>query len=140
MPRRCSTTSISTSFPRRARPSAMSIASRRPLRSVRGRQARRIALVEAGIHRERAQPLEALAEEFRSLLRAAVEDKARPRKVGCFLSGGTDSSTVVGMLGQVSGARAAGIFHRFRRRGLRRNDVRPESPPVISMPIITSTT
>ena len=51
----------------------------------------------------RAQPLEALAEEFRSLLRAAVEDKAGRGKVGCFLSGGTDSSTVVGMLGQVSG-------------------------------------
>ena len=51
----------------------------------------------------RAQPLEALAEEFRSLLRAAVADKAGRGKVGCFLSGGTDSSTVVGMLGQVSG-------------------------------------
>jgi asparagine synthase (glutamine-hydrolysing) len=47
--------------------------------------------------------LSALAEEFRSVLRVAVQDKASHGKVGCFLSGGTDSSTVVGMLGQVSG-------------------------------------
>ena len=51
----------------------------------------------------RAQPLPALADEFRSLLRAAVADKADRGTVGCFLSGGTDSSTVVGMLREVSG-------------------------------------
>jgi asparagine synthase (glutamine-hydrolysing) len=51
----------------------------------------------------RAQPLDALGDEFRGLLRAAVEERANG-SVGCFLSGGTDSSTVVGMLGQVSGS------------------------------------
>ena len=51
----------------------------------------------------RAQSLSALGEEFRSVLRAAVQEKASRGRVGCFLSGGTDSSTVVGMLGQVGG-------------------------------------
>jgi asparagine synthase (glutamine-hydrolysing) len=52
---------------------------------------------------KRAQPLAALGEEFRSLLRTAVEERASRGRVGCFLSGGTDSSTVVGMLAKVSG-------------------------------------
>jgi asparagine synthase (glutamine-hydrolysing) len=51
----------------------------------------------------RGFPLGALGEEFRALLRTAVEDRASRGNVGCFLSGGTDSSTVVGMLGQVNG-------------------------------------
>jgi asparagine synthase (glutamine-hydrolysing) len=54
-------------------------------------------------HERSAQPLAALGEEFRSLLRESVRDRASGGSVGCFLSGGTDSSTVVGMLGLVDG-------------------------------------
>jgi asparagine synthase (glutamine-hydrolysing) len=46
------------------------------------------------------------AEEFRGLLRAGVAraiDGADPAAVGAFLSGGTDSSTVAGLLGEASG-------------------------------------
>jgi asparagine synthase (glutamine-hydrolysing) len=57
----------------------------------------------AEFNETRSHPLDALAEEFRGLLRTAVEEMARRGKVGCFLSGGTDSSTVVGMLREVSG-------------------------------------
>lgn len=47
-----------------------------------------------------------LRDEFRRLIRDAVEREAEGRRVGCFLSGGTDSSTVAGMLCQVLGTPA----------------------------------
>jgi len=48
---------------------------------------------------ERTRPsLDALREEFRSAVRSAVEREAQGAEVGAFLSGGTDSSTIVGML------------------------------------------
>jgi len=43
------------------------------------------------------------AEEFRGLVRSAVKGAMRSANVGAYLSGGTDSSTVAGMLGLVSG-------------------------------------
>jgi len=46
----------------------------------------------------------ALEEQFRSLLRTAVRRQAAADTPGAFLSGGTDSSTVAGMLGEVTGA------------------------------------
>jgi asparagine synthase (glutamine-hydrolysing) len=46
---------------------------------------------------------EELKAEFRMLLRNAVKIEAEDHNVGCFLSGGTDSSTVTGMLGAVTG-------------------------------------
>jgi asparagine synthase (glutamine-hydrolysing) len=52
------------------------------------------------------------AREFRELLRAGVAratDDTDPAQVGAFLSGGTDSSTVAGLLGEVSG-RAADTY------------------------------
>jgi len=45
-----------------------------------------------------------LKEEFRRLVRNAVERELSDRSAGCFLSGGTDSSTVAGMLGEVTKA------------------------------------
>ncbi len=45
----------------------------------------------------------ALADEFRALVRAAVAREAGAGQAGAFLSGGTDSSTVAGMLGAVAG-------------------------------------
>jgi asparagine synthase (glutamine-hydrolysing) len=47
-----------------------------------------------------------LREQFRDLLRRAVERASKGAAVGAFLSGGTDSSTVAGVLGEVSEGRA----------------------------------
>jgi asparagine synthase (glutamine-hydrolysing) len=49
----------------------------------------------------------ALRAEFRQLLRDAVTRQLDGSKPACFLSGGTDSSTVAGMIGEVSGRAAA---------------------------------
>lgn len=42
-------------------------------------------------------------DEFRQILRDTVKTQLDGREVGCFLSGGTDSSTVAGLLSEVSG-------------------------------------
>lgn len=56
---------------------------------------------------ERAgRPLAELEREFLSLTEASVRDAAEGAAAGAFLSGGTDSSTVSGMLGRASGAPA----------------------------------
>ena len=49
-------------------------------------------------------PLAARSEQFRELLRQSVAvEAAGPERLGCFLSGGTDSSTVAGMLCRIAG-------------------------------------
>jgi asparagine synthase (glutamine-hydrolysing) len=48
-----------------------------------------------------------LRAEFRHRLRDAVARQLDGGKPGCFLSGGTDSSTVAGMIGEASGQQAA---------------------------------
>lgn len=48
-----------------------------------------------------------LKDEFRGLLRGAVAAQLDGSKPACFLSGGTDSSTVAGMIGEVRGHPAA---------------------------------
>ena len=58
-----------------------------------------------------------LKEEFRSLLANAVKDEIEGKRVGCFLSGGTDSSTVAGMLSQVGGAPAETYSIGFEAEG-----------------------
>lgn len=65
----------------------------------------------------RAASLGELKEEFQTLLREAVNREAAGRKVGCFLSGGTDSSTVAGMLGLVTGQPAAAYSIGFEAEG-----------------------
>ncbi len=45
----------------------------------------------------------ALRDEFRDLLKQAVKSELDGGKPGCFLSGGTDSSTVAGVIGEVAG-------------------------------------
>lgn len=45
-----------------------------------------------------------LEREFLDIIRAGVVREAQGRKTACFLSGGTDSSTVTGMLAQAIGA------------------------------------
>ena len=43
------------------------------------------------------------ANDFAALLRQSIEREVTTPRIGAFLSGGTDSSTVVGLLGQVTG-------------------------------------
>lgn len=59
----------------------------------------------------------ALAEEFRSVLRRAVSAQLDGSKPACFLSGGTDSSTVAGMIGLASGGPAATYSIGFEAEG-----------------------
>lgn len=59
----------------------------------------------------------ALATEFRSLLKGAVAAQLDGGKAACFLSGGTDSSTVAGMIGEASGRPAATYSIGFEAEG-----------------------
>jgi asparagine synthase (glutamine-hydrolysing) len=49
------------------------------------------------------RPFAELKHEFLGVLRESVRQAAGQRPVGAFLSGGTDSSTIAGLLGEVSG-------------------------------------
>ncbi len=51
------------------------------------------------------EPFASLRDQFRQLLEESVKAQLHHGRVGCFLSGGTDSSTVAGMLGRVTGDR-----------------------------------
>jgi asparagine synthase (glutamine-hydrolysing) len=59
----------------------------------------------------------ALATEFRQHLRNAVAAQLDGSKPACFLSGGTDSSTVAGMISEASGGRAATYSIGFEAEG-----------------------
>jgi asparagine synthase (glutamine-hydrolysing) len=59
----------------------------------------------------------ALRDEFRGLLRDAVADALGTGKAACFLSGGTDSSTVAGMIGLARGAPGATYSIGFEAEG-----------------------
>ncbi|MEF8982929.1 asparagine synthetase B family protein [Thiohalorhabdus sp.] len=52
---------------------------------------------------DRRTPVAELQERFRTTVRNAVARSAQEGRVGAFLSGGTDSSTITGMLGEVTG-------------------------------------
>lgn len=58
-----------------------------------------------------------LRDEFRQLLQQATARQLDDGKAGCFLSGGTDSSTVAGMIGQVRGMPAATYSIGFQAEG-----------------------
>ncbi|MFT7774337.1 asparagine synthetase B family protein [Roseateles sp.] len=58
-----------------------------------------------------------LAEEFRGVLRNAVAGQLDGSKAACFLSGGTDSSTVAGMIGLVGERPAASYSIGFDAEG-----------------------
>ena len=67
---------------------------------------------------EVARPdFKALAGEFRQLLKGAVATQLDGGKAACFLSGGTDSSTVAGMIGEASGHPAATYSIGFEAEG-----------------------
>ena len=58
-----------------------------------------------------------LAEAFRRHVREAVAAQLDGSKPGCFLSGGTDSSTVAGMIGEACGRQAATYSIGFEAEG-----------------------
>jgi len=63
------------------------------------------------------QPFEKLRDEFRELLLQATARQLDDGKAACFLSGGTDSSTVAGMIGLASGMPAATYSIGFEAEG-----------------------
>lgn len=66
---------------------------------------------------DRSKDLHALKQRFVSLLRDAVAASSDGTTCGAFLSGGTDSSTVSGMLGRTSGAPARTFSIGFEAAG-----------------------
>ncbi len=66
---------------------------------------------------ERQPEFAGLAQQFRTVIRAAVERQLDGSKPACFLSGGTDSSTVAGMIGQACGKPAATYSIGFEAEG-----------------------
>ena len=73
-------------------------------------------VVEPGFRGNAPRTVRALARRISPLLRESVAAQVDGGRVGCFLSGGTDSSTVAGMLGSRHRRAGADIFDRFRRR------------------------
>ncbi|UCV26673.1 asparagine synthetase B family protein [Ferribacterium limneticum] len=65
----------------------------------------------------RNQPFEKLRDEFREILQQAAARQLDGGKAACFLSGGTDSSTVAGMIGLAHGAPAATYSIGFEAEG-----------------------
>lgn len=66
---------------------------------------------------DRRVPVGELKTEFRQILRDAVSDQLDVGSTGCFLSGGTDSSTVTGMLREVTGQPAKAFSIGFEAAG-----------------------
>ena len=66
---------------------------------------------------DRRVPLGELKAEFRQILRDAVRDRLDDGGTGCFLSGGTDSSTVAGLLREVTGQPARAFSIGFEAAG-----------------------
>lgn len=64
-----------------------------------------------------APSFDQLRDEFRALLQQATARQLNGGKAGCFLSGGTDSSTVAGMIGLAHGTPAATYSIGFEAEG-----------------------
>ena len=63
------------------------------------------------------RPFEELKLELRDLLRSSVREAVAGQAVGAFLSGGTDSSTIAGILGEVTGKPARTYSIGFEAEG-----------------------
>lgn len=63
------------------------------------------------------RPFEQLKQEFLGIIETSVRDQLDGRPTGCFLSGGTDSSTVAGMLCKVTGQPAESYSIGFEAEG-----------------------
>jgi asparagine synthase (glutamine-hydrolysing) len=63
------------------------------------------------------RPLPELKKDFLAVLREGVREAAQDGTVGTFLSGGTDSSTISGLLGEVTGKPARTYSIGFEARG-----------------------
>ncbi len=63
------------------------------------------------------RPLPELKKDFLDVLREGVREAAQDGTVGTFLSGGTDSSTIAGLLGEVTGKPARTYSIGFEARG-----------------------
>lgn len=63
------------------------------------------------------RPFEELKQEFREVLRSSMREAIDGQEVGAFLSGGTDSSTIAGVLGEVSGKPARTYSIGFEAEG-----------------------
>lgn len=72
----------------------------------RGGKASKGKYWEMAFEERAARPFGELKEQFLDTLRRSVAESAGNAEVGAFLSGGTDSSTLAGVLGQVSGCPA----------------------------------
>ncbi len=66
---------------------------------------------------DRRVPVPELKAEFRQILRDSVTDQLDGQTTGCFLSGGTDSSTVAGLLREVTGQPAKAFSIGFEAAG-----------------------
>lgn len=65
----------------------------------------------------RRAPVDELKAEFRQILREAVDDQLDGETTGCFLSGGTDSSTVAGLIREATGKPAKAFSIGFEAAG-----------------------
>ncbi|MET3133194.1 asparagine synthase (glutamine-hydrolyzing) [Oxalobacteraceae bacterium GrIS 1.11] len=72
----------------------------------RGGRLQRGAYWQMAFQEQEALPFQQLKREFLRTLRSSVQESAGPGATGAFLSGGTDSSTLAAMLGQVTGRAA----------------------------------
>jgi asparagine synthase (glutamine-hydrolysing) len=63
------------------------------------------------------RPFGELKDEFLTALRSAVRENVADRNVGTFLSGGTDSSTLAGLLGEATGSPARTYSIGFQAEG-----------------------
>jgi asparagine synthase (glutamine-hydrolysing) len=66
---------------------------------------------------ESKAPFAELKSEFRQLLETAVARELGSEPIGAFLSGGTDSSTIAGLLGKAKGSRARTFSIGFEAQG-----------------------